>query len=760
MSSSNPTGTPSAPSGVPLNGRSGTVRPLATPTLSAAALVQVLRYRWLMAAALAVGAAVTAATIVWVALPKPKSLYSATALVHIAPDRRQNDMYSYQVFQRTQVELCKRRSVLDAALQEPQAAGLESVRANPEGVVHWLASDVKADLGSGDRPTQILRMSLTGEVPADVVVLLNAVKEAYLHEVADQAKAEREARISFHETSYKDLQRQLTDSREALQRTATDGGALLAEKERQAQNLLGEYQKELARAEAGLIRARVRAAALKKVSGPPLPGNVTPAGNPSGGPSGLPRADVVSAVLETELAKEGDVQTYQKQAGILERAMERIEQVAIRPNELEEYREYQSELKSVLAKIDKRRRALRPLVEEQFRAAAVAGPSPGGVANAADAVGQAEEDLKLVEAEYGELSDKVDQQARTLNGLETARSKAALEQVEIMNQKRKDVDRLEKLSSSVLDQLETARLELKQPPRVTSVQDAQEAELVPPKDPYRELKMAGVAGGGAFFLVGFVVAWWEFRARRIYAGRDVARDVGLRVLGTLPDLPQGMGRSPAATGPPALTEAVDALRALLLHDANALGARVFLVTSALGREGKTLLACQLAASLARAGKRTLLVDADLAHPSLGRLFEQPPGPGLSDVLLCKNKTDEAILPTRIDGLSLLQAGQPDPRTVQALGRDAAGLLFDALRAEYDVVIVDSGPVLPAVNSLLLGKYADGVLLATLREVSRVLPLHAAHQRLSAMGIRVLGAVFLGARDGTYGDGYDVEPLAA
>jgi capsular exopolysaccharide synthesis family protein len=736
----------------PANGTAG-VRPLTTPALSATALLQVLRHRWLTAATLAAGVALTAATAVWLGMPRPKNVYSATALVHIAPHPRQNDMYSYQVFQRTQVELCKRRSVLDAALQEPQAAELASVRANPDGVVHWLASDLKADLGNGDRPTQILRLSLTGEVPNDVVVLLNATKEAYLREVADQARAERESRIAFHETSYKDLQQQLGESREALQRAATDGGALLAEKERQAQSLLSEYQKELARAEASRIKASVRAAALKKVPRPASPGDITPAGNPTGGP---PREDVIKGVVESELGKEYDVQGYRKRLTAVEQAMASIESITTRPSGLEEYREYQEEQRSLLDKIDKRRRVLRPLVEDQMRAAT----APGGVAYAADAVTQAEEDLKLIQAEYDELSGKVAQQARALNTLEVARSRAAMEQVEAMSQKKKDVDRLDKLSASVLDQLEAARLELKQPPRVTSVQDAQEAELVPSKDPYRELKAAGVTGAGAFFLVAFGVAWWEFRARRIYAGRDVARQAGLRVLGTLPALPERLARAPAATGAPALTEAADALRALLLHDVGAGGGRVFLVTSALPQEGKTFLACQLAASLARAGKRTLLVDADLAHPCLAQAFELPPGPGLSDVLLGRSKADEAARPTRIDGLSVLPAGPPDPGTVQALGRDAAGPLFGALRADYDAVVVDSGPVLPAVNSLLLGKHADGVVLAALREVSRVPPLHAAHQRLAAMGIRVLGAVFLGAPEGAYGDSYDAEPLAA
>ena len=114
MSSSIPPNTSAAYPAAGVNGAAAAVRPLATPALSATALLQVLRHRWLTAACLAAGAALTAATAVWLAIPKPKNTYSATALVHIAPHPRQNDMYSYQVFQRTQVELCKRRSVLES----------------------------------------------------------------------------------------------------------------------------------------------------------------------------------------------------------------------------------------------------------------------------------------------------------------------------------------------------------------------------------------------------------------------------------------------------------------------------------------------------------------------------------------------------------------------------------------------------------------------------------------------------------------------
>ncbi len=169
-----------------------------------------------------------------------------------------------------------------------------------------------------------------------------------------------------------------------------------------------------------------------------------------------------------------------------------------------------------------------------------------------------------------------------------------------------------------------------------------------------------------------------------------------------------------------------------------------MVTSATHGEGKTTVASHLASSLARAGRRTLLIDGDLRRPSAHQLFELPMHPGFSEVLLSEVELTDAVQTTTLDGLSFMAAGQWDREVLHALARDGVEGIFEKLQQEFDFVVIDSHPVLAATDSLLIGQRVDAVILSVLREVSQMPRVYAASQRLTTLGIRVLGAVVNGA----------------
>jgi polysaccharide biosynthesis transport protein len=193
-----------------------------------------------------------------------------------------------------------------------------------------------------------------------------------------------------------------------------------------------------------------------------------------------------------------------------------------------------------------------------------------------------------------------------------------------------------------------------------------------------------------------------------------------------------------------LNEAIDAVRTLLLHAARSEGLRVVMVTSADSGEGKTTLASQLAASLARAWRRTLLVDGDLRNPASHKLFDLPGEPGFSEVLRGEIQVADAIRATALSRLWLLPGGTWDQHAQQALAQDELRTVFDQLKQQYDFIIVDSPPVLPVADSLLLGQHVNGVLFSILRDVSRAPAVYAAQQKLQPLGIQILGAVMVGA----------------
>src|SRR5262249_31644163 len=139
-------------------------------------------------------------------------------------------------------------------------------------------------------------------------------------------------------------------------------------------------------------------------------------------------------------------------------------------------------------------------------------------------------------------------------------------------------------------------------------------------------------------LVCVILALREHRQRRIQNAGEVARGLGIRVVGAVPHLPNlelhlvGPTGEPELEGHPAL-ESIDALRTLLLRESE--GARVVLLTSGVAGEGKRTWASPRASSLARAGRKTLLIDGDLRRPAVHQLFELPMQPGFSEVLLAE-----------------------------------------------------------------------------------------------------------------------------
>ena len=225
-------------------------------------------------------------------------------------------------------------------------------------------------------------------------------------------------------------------------------------------------------------------------------------------------------------------------------------------------------------------------------------------------------------------------------------------------------------------------------------------------------------------------------------------------MGTVPALSaKARAAAPAADdqtiGP--MIESMDGIRTRLLHAGRSETLRVVMVGSAVSGEGKTTLASHLAASLARGGRRTLLVDGDLRNPAVHKLFDMADGPGFSELLRGETRTGTGRA-EYASGKSLL-AGRRRlrPSALQALAQE--GILrnvFDELKEHYDFLIVDVSPVLPVADALLIGEHADAALLSVLRNVSRLPAVHAAQQRLASLGIRVLGAVVIGEGMEAYG----------
>jgi capsular exopolysaccharide synthesis family protein len=264
-------------------------------------------------------------------------------------------------------------------------------------------------------------------------------------------------------------------------------------------------------------------------------------------------------------------------------------------------------------------------------------------------------------------------------------------------------------------------------------------------------------------LVLGLVTLVELRSGRVGGTEDLTGRLSAEVF-AVPPLPsarsaqrnrlEGPGRDPKFEQ---FVQQLDHLRVALCGEGGNEGrGRCVLITSAVGGEGKTTLAAQLAVRCAEAGASTVLIDADLRRATLGRLFEVPDCPGLSDVLRGDAQLEDALVPiSQVGGCQLLPAGSPEANPNRILrGKNFAPML-ERLRTSFDVVIIDTSPVLPVPDALILGRLADGAVIATRHDQSRFPAVERANGLLSGAGIPVLGVVVNGARGGDrrFGSGY-------
>jgi polysaccharide biosynthesis transport protein len=160
-----------------------------------------------------------------------------------------------------------------------------------------------------------------------------------------------------------------------------------------------------------------------------------------------------------------------------------------------------------------------------------------------------------------------------------------------------------------------------------------------------------------------------------------------------------------------VAEAFRTMRATLAMISGRDKHRVFLITSAIPGEGKTFTSSNFAATLAQQDFRTLLIDADLRKPSVSKLFfNENLKPGLSEVLLGKCTTEEAIVPTKIENLWILPAGGIAPNPSELLAHGKLGELLELLKGKYDRLVIDSSPVLAVRDPLLLAPFVDASCL--------------------------------------------------
>jgi capsular exopolysaccharide synthesis family protein len=168
--------------------------------------------------------------------------------------------------------------------------------------------------------------------------------------------------------------------------------------------------------------------------------------------------------------------------------------------------------------------------------------------------------------------------------------------------------------------------------------------------------------------------------------------------------------------------------------------QILVVTSSVAEEGKTTTAINLAAALVAANRRVLIVEADLRRPTLDDHFKVRGSVGLTDVIVGRGELEAAMQPVGVNGLMLLPSGKLPPNPSELLGSDAMVQLLERLRDRFDVVVVNTPPLLPVTDAAVLSAHADGVLVVVRAGRTTRQQLTLAMRTLNAVGARVLGTV--------------------
>jgi capsular exopolysaccharide synthesis family protein len=613
----------------------------------------------------------------------------------------------YEQYRRTQVGLIRSESVLAGALHKEGILDLPTLQAEKGTPKQFLSDEifVVAPLGS-----EVVQIKMRGKDPQQLVKIVNAVTDSYMDNVVNAEHTD----ALYEQSTLADQLKSLKKDRErkvAEQANEENNGGKNFEVEfaRLSQRMSAlTSQITERRVEIGRLAGKIAIAQHRRDNDKPVP----------------------DGLLQQIMDKDPQVQDVKKNLMYLKVGLQQALQVSKNPQHDPSVRSLQGQVDSYQKQLDELYSELKPQYLEQIKMYGT-GQNMGEVYDLDELMAQKasyEEQLKPIQEEYEQVSNDF---------AKLQRSNARLKQLE------SDVRDLDIQIAKLQDRLNAIEIELKLPARVIVYE---RATLPENSTQIFRILITLFAGIVAFVVGSGAIVGMEYQAQRLNSSGELSTRTGLRVLGTVPNLAalsntKNLNGSAALQG--ILAESVDSIRTMLLSQSRADAPHVILVTSAGDREGKTTVASHLAASLARSGRRTLLVDGDLRSPTAHTMFGASLNPGLCEILRGETALEAGIQPTQVDGLMVLAAGQCDYQAIAALSQQHLNEVLEKARQQFEFVVFDAAPVLTYGDTLLMGVHVDAAVLSVRRDVSQLHKVHEAKERLELVGIRVLGAVLNG-----------------
>jgi len=674
---------------------------------------EALFYRWKLALLAGLILACAGAGLAWLTY-KPK--YTAAALIRMTSSKERllggsedgGRNRGEEEFQKTEAQMIKSRNVLEPVLKRDDIRTLTTIRSleNPR---IWLEKELQGSFLPG---TDILRIGLSGEHPEDVALIVNTVKREYLARFDLDAKKQQAERYNSILTVLVAAEGKIKEQRNELRNLAevhkSGDTQILTLKQKLALEDVGHMNRELA-----VINTELRkTTALLSVLHAELK---------------APDEDKLPAELIEEYRdKHPLVQKEQFEIARLESQIKEYGKLVTSSSP--RLAQLQDELKAARIQLDKAKLEVQPEIAKAIRGS-LQRQRINNLEQAAVKARVLEAQKKDVAEKVKELRDEADKIGR--GGFDIEMRRGEIEEAETV---------LKKLRG------EKERLEIEKFNKKEFATELQPAD-VPTVNQASLLRSVGLlaVAGLALGLLG--ISYFEARLHRVHQSSQVQQELGIQTLGMLPLLAQkdaqayGRAQLPEDSLPDIMfADAVNSLCARLLCDDRLSHSSVLMVTSASEGEGKTMLATELAAGLARSGRRTLLLDCDFRNPRCHQQFGLAAGPGLSEVLCGEVELAKALQAVPGSEARILTSGKSNPQVIKALNNGNFAALLARLRLDFDCIIVDSAPTPVVADGLFIGKLADGVLLVVRPKVSKAPAVFAAYEQLAALKIPTLGAV--------------------
>ncbi|MGC1678121.1 MAG: polysaccharide biosynthesis tyrosine autokinase, partial [Candidatus Binataceae bacterium] len=329
----------------------------------------------------------------------------------------------------------------------------------------------------------------------------------------------------------------------------------------------------------------------------------------------------------------------------------------------------------------------------------------------------------------------------------------------------RDVDANRQLYKSVLERMKEIGVAGEVPTSNVSIIDSATTPI-DPSSPKKLIDMA-IAGAMALFLGIGIAFLLDHLDDGLHNPEEAELYLQLPSLGSVPDfLTLGAEEEAAETalpvtgGAPTLIassasdereimmvksrfsiagESYRAIRTAILLSRAAEAPKTLLVASGAKAEGKTVTAVNIAMAFAQMGGRVLLIDADMRRARCHEVLGVHNLVGLTEVLVGQKQASDVIRPIGNGGLSFMSAGSVPPNPTELLASRRMQEVLEELSASYDSVLIDSPPVMPVSDSVVLSRLVDGVVIVVGPRTPKQLVRHAC-SRLGQVGARILGVV--------------------